>query len=374
MTGGDGMHFGFSEEQEQFRDVVRRFAQNKSPTNTVRELMATELGYDPQVWRQSSQELGLTGLTLPEEYGGSGFGAVELGIVMEEFGRALLCTPYFASTVLGAQAILLAASEEQRQELLPALASGDAITTLAIAEESGSWLEADVMLDAERTDGGFTLTGSKHFVLDGHIARSIVVAGRSVRGVSLFLVDPALASVDIKLVESMDPTRKLTSMVFNGTPALLLGTEGQSHLSAVIDHATIALANEMIGGAQHLLESAVAYTKLRVQFGRTIGSFQAIKHRLADLLLEVELAKSAAYHAAQCEAANEGVHEAASLAKAQASEAYLNAAIQCIQLHGGIGFTWENDTHMWFKRAKSSEVFLGTPQQHREITLQAMGV
>jgi alkylation response protein AidB-like acyl-CoA dehydrogenase len=368
------MQFSFSDEQEQFRDVVRRFATDKSPTTAVRALMATERGYDPEVWQQLSQDLALPGLALPEVYGGSGFGAIEVGIVMEEFGRSLVCAPYFASAVLAARAIVLAADETQKQDLLPPIASGEVIATLAVAESKGAWDENDVELVAERTDGGYTLTGSKRFVLDGHVADQLIVAGRSHKGVSLFAVDPSDASVTVALVDTMDPTRKLTNVTLNGSPGLLLGTEGEAHLDETMQFAHAALANEMVGGAQQLLDTALEYTKLRVQFGRTVASFQAIKHRLADLLLEVELAKSAAYYAAEAIAENDDAAEAASLAKAQASEAYLAAAIQCIQLHGGIGFTWENDTHLWFKRAKSSEVFLGSPHEHRERMMQAMGV
>ena len=371
------MQFGFSEEQAQFRDVVQRFVQDKSPITSVRELMATELGYDPAVWTQLSQALGLSGLTLPEEYGGGGFGAIELGIVMEEFGRGLMCAPYFASSVMAAHAILLTASEPQKQALLPSLASGESIATLAVAEATGSWLEADVAVQAQHTQAGFTLQGKKHFVLDAHVANHLIVAAKSSGGVSLFCVDPASDAVDVKLVDSMDPTRKIAMVDLNDAPGQLLGREGENHLVQILENACVALANEMIGGAQQLLASAVQYTKLRVQFGRTIGSFQAIKHRLADLLLDVELAKSAAYYAAQCladeDVAADAKAEVAHLAKAQASEVYLAAAVQAIQLHGGIGFTWENDTHLWFKRAKSSEVFLGSPQRHREQMLQAQG-
>jgi alkylation response protein AidB-like acyl-CoA dehydrogenase len=172
----------------------------------------------------------------------------------------------------------------------------------------------------------------------------------------------------------MDPTRKLAEIEFVAAPARLLGVEGHAPLAQVFDAVLIALAHEMIGGAQAMLDSAVAYTRLRVQFGRPIASFQAIKHRCADLLVEVELAKTAVYQAAQLLADGADATAAASQAKAAAAEAYMHAARECIQFHGGIGFTWENDTHLWFKRAKSSEVFLGTPREHRERMLQAMGV
>ena len=218
--------------------------------------------------------------------------------------------------------------------------------------------------------------------MDGHIANLLIVAARApattgLEGLALFTLDANASGVVRRLLESMDPTRKIARIDFRGAHADLLGSleDGAKPILRTLDQAAIALANEMVGGAQTLLGSAVDYSKLRVQFGRTIGSFQAIKHRLADMLLEVELAKSAAYYAAQAAAINDPEWPAlASLAKAGASEAYLHSAAECIQLHGGIGFTWDNDTHLWFKRAKSSEVFLGQPSYHRELLMQRWGV
>ena len=218
--------------------------------------------------------------------------------------------------------------------------------------------------------------------MDGHVADLLVVAARvgktaGYEGLALFTLDANRAGVERRLLESMDPTRKLARIDFHGAHADLLGSlaDGAAPILRTLDHAAIALASEMVGGAQALLDSAVSYAKLRVQFGRTIGSFQAIKHKLADMLLEVELAKSAAYYAAQAAAVEDPELPAlASLAKAASSETYLHTAIECIQIHGGIGFTWDNDTHLWFKRAKSSEVFLGQPSYHRELLMQRWGV
>lgn len=368
------MAFSFTDDQEQFRDIVARFCRDKSPTKKIRELMDTELGFDADVWQQMCMEVGLTGIHIEENKGGSGFGAVELAIVMEEFGRSLMCAPYFSSAVLAATAIADTATQAQCDHWLPKLVDGSQRAALAVGE-TDSQIDLDqVATTASKTTDGHVLTGSKKFVVDGHSADLIVVAANTEIGAALFLVNAQAAGLERKLVASMDPTRKLAELTFSDTPAEQLGKGQPLDLTNVLDTGLVALANEMVGGAQALLESATEYTKLRVQFGRTIGSFQAIKHRLADLLLEVELAKSAAYQAAQAMAAGEQVSEMASLAKAAASDAYLSAAIACIQLHGGIGFTWENDTHLWFKRAKSSEVFLGTPHQHRERMLQAIGV
>jgi len=376
------IQFAFTDEQEQFRTAIRRFLNDKSPTTEVRRLMATAEGYDPAVWRLLSDDLGLPGIHLPEQYGGAGFGPVELGIVMEEFGRSLLCAPYFSTAVLAANAILNAGNEAQKSSLLPELASGARLATVAVSELGGRWDPPGIELVATPTADGYLLDGVKSYVVDGHIADLLIVAARlpatvGSQGVALFTLAADAAGVERHLLESMDATRKIARIDFRGARAELLGDSdnGTAALLRTLDQAAIALANEMVGGAQALLDSAVSYAKMRVQFGRTIGSFQAIKHRLADMLLDVELAKSAAYYAAQAAAVDDAEWPAlASLAKAAASETYLHTAIECIQIHGGIGFTWDNDTHLWFKRAKSSEVFLGQPSYHRELLMKRWGV
>jgi alkylation response protein AidB-like acyl-CoA dehydrogenase len=374
------MQFAFTDEQEQFRESVRRFLARHSPPADVRRLMATEAGFDPAVWRQLADDLALAAVPIPEAYGGVGFGPVELGIALEEQGRALLCAPYFSSCVLGAEAILAAASDAQKADLLPGIAAGTTRATLALAETAGRWDAASVRCVATRADGRWLLDGEKKFVVDGATADLIVVVarvagGRDVDGVSFFAVAGNAAGLRRARLETMDATRKLARMEFAQTPAILLGEAGSGAalLPRVLDHALIGLANEMVGGAQALLDSAVAYAKLRVQFGRPIGSFQAIKHRLADMLLDVELAKSLAYGAAQAEAEHDPeTPMLAAMAKAAAADAYVRTAAATIQIHGGIGFTWENDTHLYFKRAKSSEVLLGDPNGHRERALQTM--
>lgn len=336
--------------------------------------MESDRGYDENVWAVLCQDLGLAGLHIDEKIGGAGFGAVELAIVMEEFGRCLFCAPFFASTVLCSTAISKFGSDNYSRQLLTDLIDGAKIGTLATSEEDGHFEPTTLNTRAVKNTDDYSITGSKRFVLDGMIADVIIVLANSEDGVGLFSVNANALGLSRSAMQSMDPTRKLAKISFTNTPAQRLSSSGEIDLTEIYNLALVALANEMVGGAQTLLDTALAYTKMRVQFGRTIGSFQAIKHRLADLLLEVESAKSAAYQAAQSFADGVNVTEMASLAKACASEAYLNAAITCIQLHGGIGFTWENDTHLWFKRAKSSEVFLGSPNLHRERMLQAMGV
>jgi alkylation response protein AidB-like acyl-CoA dehydrogenase len=376
------IQFTFTDEQEQFRSTVRRFLTDRSPTTEVRRLMATAEGYDPAVWRQLSEDLALLGIHIPEQYGGAGFGIVELCIVTEEFGRALVCAPYFSSAVLAANALINAGNAVQKSALLPDIAKGARLATLAITEPEGNWDPTSIKTIATPDAGGYRLDGVKSYVVDGHVADLLIVAARSPHsvgseGLGLFALGANAGGVERRLLESMDPTRKIARIDFRGAHADLLGNldDGAKAIHRTLDQAAIALANEMVGGAQTLLDSAANYAKLRVQFGRTIGSFQAIKHKLADMLLEVELAKSAAYYAAQAAAVDDPEWSAlASLAKAGASETYLHTAAECIQIHGGIGFTWDNDTHLWFKRAKSSEVFLGQPSYHRELLMQRWGV
>ncbi|MBI08919.1 MAG: acyl-CoA dehydrogenase [Rhodospirillaceae bacterium] len=376
------MRFSFTEEQEEFRVFLRRFLETKSPTTEVRRLMDTDEGYDEAVWKQLSSELGLPAVHVPEEYGGQGFTVAELAIVVEEMGRTLLCAPYFSSAVLGTTTILEAATEEQKRTLLPPLAAGETRATLAFTEENGLWDSSGVEATATISGDGFTIDGTKSFVLDGHTADMIVVLARKPStsgddGLSFFTVAGDAKGLTRTLLKTTDPTRKQTRLNFENVQAELLGTEGAAAepLTKVLDIAAICLANEMVGGAEKLRESALEYSLMRVQFGRQIGSFQTMKHKSADMLLEVELAKSAAYYAAA--AAAEGDDETpalACLAKAGASQAYMQTAINTVQIHGGIGFTWDNDTHLWFKRAKSSEVFLGDPAYHRELLMHRWDV
>jgi alkylation response protein AidB-like acyl-CoA dehydrogenase len=371
------VNFAFSEEQEELRKSVRRFLEDKSPSAEVRRLMETDDGYDPAVWDQMANQLGLQGLAIPEEYGGSGYSFVELDIVLEEMGRALLCAPYFSTVALAATTLLASGDDAAKKEYLPGIASGETIATLALTEASGRWDEAGITLEAAKGGDGYTLTGEKMFVIDGHIASLILVAARTGSGVSIFAVDGSAGGVTRTPLSTMDQTRKQAKLGFENTPAKLIGTEGEGWtvLAKTLDLAAVALANEQVGGAQKVLEMAVQYAKDRVQFGRPIGSFQAIKHKCADMLLEVESAKSAAYYAGWAAAEdNEELPVVASLAKAYCSDAYFHAAAENIQIHGGIGFTWEHDAHLYFKRAKSTELMLGDPTYHRELLAQRIGI
>ena len=376
------MRFSFTDEQQEFRTVVRRFLEDKSPTKEVRRQMETEAGCDAEVWRQLSSELGLTAVHIPEAYGGQGFGISELAIVLEEMGRVLLCAPYFASTVLAATVILNAATEAQKQALLPAIASGRTVATFAFTEDYGRWDVGSTATIAAEAGSKHRLDGSKSFVLDGHTADLIIVLARragstGADGLSLFTVQGNAAGLERRRLESMDPTRKLARLTFSGVEAELLGEEGAASapVAATLDIAAICLANEMVGGADKLREAAINFANVRYQFGRPIASFQSLKHKAAEMLMQIELAKSGAYcAAAAADERDPDLPALAASAKAAAAEAYMQTAIHAIQIHGGIGFTWDNDTHLWFKRAKSSEVFLGDPAYHRERLMQAWNV
>ena len=368
------MNFAFSEEQEELRKSVRRFLDEKSPVTEVRRLMETTEGYDPAVWKQMGEQLGLQGLAIPEEYGGSGYGYVELGVVLEEMGKSLICAPFFATVALAANALLASGDEAAKKAYLPGIASGSTIATVAFTEANGRWTEDGITASAS-ADG--KITGEKMFVLDGHTADLILVAARGAKGVSLYAVEKGAAGLSATALSTMDQTRKQAKLTFADTPGKLIGEEGGGWaiLTKMLDKAVIALAAEQVGGSQKCLDMSVEYAKVRVQFGRPIGSFQAIKHKCADMLLETESAKSAAYYAMWAASEdNDEVPVVASLAKAYCSEAYFHSAAENIQIHGGIGFTWEHDAHLYFKRAKSSELLFGDPTFHREQLAQRIGI
>ncbi len=376
------MNFAFTEEQDQLRDAVRRFMETKSDEKEVRQLMETAEGYDPELWAQMANELGLQSLHIPEAYGGQGFTFIELGIVLEEMGRALLCSPYFSTVGLATNAILNAGTEEQKSALLPGIAAGETIAALAFTEPNGRWDASGITMEAKGSGDAVTLDGTKMYVIDGHIANTIVVVARQAGssgedGIGFYVVDGDAAGLTRTALTTMDQTRKQAKLEFAGVKATSLGDSatGWTALSKTLDQAAVCLANEMVGGAQKVLEMSVEYAKVRVQFGRPIGSFQAIKHKCADMLLEVESAKSAAYYAAWAAAEdNDELPVVASLAKAYCSDAYFHATAENIQIHGGIGFTWEHPAHLYFKRAKSSEILLGDATYHRELLAQRIGI
>jgi alkylation response protein AidB-like acyl-CoA dehydrogenase len=370
------MDFAPTPEQVQLRDSVRGFLGKYSPESEVRRLMDGPEGYDPAVWQRMARDMGLQGLIIPEEYGGSGASWRDLGIVLEELGRALTVAPFFATVVLGAVTILESGDTAAQARLLPGIADGTTIATVALTDDSGNWGEPGDAVTASGSAGQYRLTGRKSYVLDGHAADLIIVPVRTAGGTTLFTVRGDAVGLSRTLLSSLDLTRKLARLDFADVAAEPLGAvdAGWPVLERVLDFAAVGLAAEQAGGARAALDMAVEYAKLRVQFGQVIGSFQSIKHLLADLLLEVESAKSAADYALW--AASEGSGEfpaAASLAQAYCSDAYVLAAHQNIQVHGGIGYTWEVPPHLHFKRAKSMELYLGEPDFHRERLAQRIG-
>jgi alkylation response protein AidB-like acyl-CoA dehydrogenase len=375
------VNFAFNAEQEELRAMARAFLADHSSSDQVRSAMTSEHGYDAEVWKLIGTELGWPAVLVPEEYGGLGLSWIELVALLETTGEALLCAPFFSSVCLGGNALLVAGSEAQKQEHLPALAEGQLRSTLAFSEASGRWDSEGIATLAKPDGGDFVLTGSKRFVPDGACADLIVLAARAEgssgeEGVSLFLVPADAAGLTVEALPTVDQTRRQAQLVFDGVrvpAAASLGEPGSAWpaLRKVLDLAAIGISAEQVGGAQRCLDLSVAYAKERVQFGRVIGSFQAIKHKAADMMLDVECARSAAYYAG-CVAAEDGeaLAQAASLAKATCSEAYFRCAADAIQIFGGIGFTWEYDPHLHFKRAKSTESFLGDAAWHRERVAQ----
>ena len=375
------MILGVTEEQEELRASVRRFLADRSPISAVRELMETTDGVDVSVWRQAGEQLGLQGIAVPEEYGGAGFSFAEQAIVLEELGAALYGGPYLASAVLAATALLTSPDQDARKTYLPGIASGATIATLAFTEEDGSWDPDAVRVAAspsqDSSAGGWQLDGRKTFVLDGHTANLILVVARTGDSLSLFAVPADANGLTRTALPTLDQTRKLARLDFAAVPATLIGSvgDGTAVLSRTLDVAAIAQAAEQLGGAQRALDMAVEYAKVRHQFGRPIGRLQAIKHRCADLLLEVESLRSAVQYAAAAVAEDSAeVPVVASLVKAYASDVYFHVAAENIQIHGGIGFTWEHDAHLYFKRAKASELFLGDATYHREHLAARIGL
>ncbi|HEX3791832.1 MAG TPA: acyl-CoA dehydrogenase family protein [Pseudonocardiaceae bacterium] len=371
------MQFAESDEQRDLRASVRRFLTEKSSLAAVRELMDTPSGYDQAVWKQASDQLGLAALAIPEEYGGAGFSVVEQAIVLEEMGRTLYCGPYLASAVLAATALLGSADEPAKHDYLPAIAAGELIATLAFTGDSGAWDGTDASLSAHQDGDQWRLSGHRAFVLDGHHAGLILAIAHDSAGPALFAVTGDATGLTVRSSPTLDQTRRLARLEFTDVPARRINTNGTAAdlLSDTLDRAALALAAQQLGGAQAALDMTVGYAKVREQFGRPIGVFQAIKHRCADLLLEIESTRSAVLYGAWAAAeSSDELPTLAPLVRAYASETFSHAAAENIQLHGGIGFTWEHDAHLYFKRASFDQLFLGDPAYHRERLATRIGL
>jgi len=378
------MEFRFTDEQLMIRETAANFLAEVSTSEAVRKAMATERGFDDALWARITGEMCWQAITIPEEFGGLGLGYVELAAVLEQMGKRLLCSPFFSTVCLTVNALLIAGSDEQKAEYLPRFAAGEITGTLAYTGRSGKWCFEAVEATWKKSGDGYVLNGVSRYVPDGHTADLLVVAAREEgstgqNGISLFLVPPFTAGVTRTWLPTMDQTKKQAEITLCNVAvsvAQRMGEEGGAWplLGRIIALAGITVAAEQLGGAQQALDISIAYTKERVQFGRAIASFQAIKHKAADMMLKCEVAQSAVYYAA-CVAQeilsgspdDIKLIEAASMAKAYCSDAYFFNAGCGIQLHGGVGFTWEYDIHLYFKRAKSSETFLGNAAYHREL-------
>jgi alkylation response protein AidB-like acyl-CoA dehydrogenase len=379
------MDIGFSEEQQLLRDTARKFLDAACTTKFVRERMAAPEAMTPEFWAQMAEQ-GWLGINFAEEDGGAGLGLVDLVVLMEEMGRAVMPGPYLATALLGGAAIREAGTPRQRQEYLPRIAEGWVKATLAAIEPNARWDAAGITMNGRPAGGGFMLSGSKLFVPDAHLADVIVVAARTrdgstlEDGVSLFLVPKDAGGLSIAPMPSIDETRKLCEVRLDKVAVPQTALLGELHqgwpaLARVYDSAAVALAAEMCGGAQRVLEMTIDYAKLRVTFGKPIGSYQGVKHKCSDMLVEVENAKSLTYYAAWAiDEKQPDAPLAVSMAKAYASDASRKVSNAGIQLHGGIGMTWEHDLHLYMKRAKASEVAFGDATWHRERVATLMNV
>ena len=374
------MDFGFSEEQEMLRDAAKRFLADNCDTKFVRRMMADGSAHDPDFW-QKLVGLGWPGLLIPEQYGGQAGTFLDMTVIAEEAGKALLPGPFFTAAMLGVPTFIEGGSDAQKNEFLPKMAEGKFIATLAIAEAAGRFDAGGIELKATKRGKGYKFSGEKFFVPDAHVADAIVVAvrtgrGKGEEGITLLCVPANEKGITVTQLKTVDMTRRMCHVKFDNVAASeVIGAEGKGWgtLRRVLDIATAALSAEMVGTAQKALDISVDYAKTRVQFGKPIGSFQAVKHKCVDMMVAVENARSLTYYA--CWTVDERVAEAATavpMAKAYASDMAKNVTSEAIQVHGGIGFTWEHDMHLYHRRALAGEANLGNAPIHREVVAKSL--
>ena len=367
--------FLVSDEQRALRSAVADLMARHSSEAQVRTLMATDTGFDSAVWRELAA-MGLTGLLISDEYGGAGAGSVELGIVLEEMGRVLVVSPFLSTAVLVPYLLAETGDAAECAAVLPRIAAGELIASVAFAEDGSARLPATIATSAGAIGDAWHITGYKHFVLDGQLANLLYVLADSDAGPAVFAVDAGATGLDVTPLSTVDPTRKQCRLQFVDAPARLVGRlgAGDEVFTAALDRSAVALLSEQAGGARRAVEMATEYAKTRYQFGRAIGSFQAVKHMCADMLLEAESAVSAARFVAGsfAELAPSRIADLA-LAQAYCSDAFVSVAANNIQVHGGIGFTWEHPAHLYLRRARSDAQLLGSPAWHRERYLQQIG-
>ena len=366
-----------TDDHELIRTTARQFLQERLGLERVRELMMSEEGFEAGLWKEMA-DLGWTGLAIPEEHGGAGLGPVEMGVLLEEMGRQVTPGPFFASAVLATTSIDEVAIGEQRAGLLSVLASGETIATLAIFETPRGWSPVAPQTTAEEDGDSYVIRGAKRSVLAGESADLFLVTAATEDGVGLFAVESSVDGLEVTREPVLDPTRRQARLRLDSVRVPRSSRLGEGDVTGglrrSLAQATVYLAHEQVGGAQRCMDMSVDYAKTRYQFGRPIGSYQSIKHRCANMLMKVEHARSAAYYAARVVADSDELAVAAPLAGSVASEAYVWVAGENIQVHGGIGFTWEHDAHIYLKRAKASSLLLGSPQHQRDLLGRAIGI
>ena len=380
------MQFAHSEEQLAIRDAARSFLAEHASSERLRAVLAQPAGYDPKLWQQMAGELGWAGLAIPERFGGAGLGWVELCILQEEQGRRLVASPFFSTVALAASLVSEAGSPEQCRDLLGRIAAGTTQMACALTGPEGHAGVEGVTVELAAAAGGrFVLNGCSDFVIHADTAEVLLVlartpGSRAESGLSIVVIPARSPGVTITPHVMLDLTRPLSCVRLAGvavTDEALLGAPGAAGaaIQKALQRAQIALAAEALGGAERVLEMTVEYVKQREQFGRPVGSFQAIKHRLADMMVQVEAARSASWYAA-CVADEQHAElaEAAAIAKSYCCDAFYDCAANAIQLHGGIGFTWEHEAHLYFKRARASATLLGSPAWQREQLVRVLGM
>ena len=378
------MEFAFTAEQNLIRETARAFCDEHGSSARVRAAVETPLGYDAAVWEQMAAQMGWAGIAISERFGGAGLGAVELGILQHEQGRRLLPSPFFSTVCLAAPIIMALGTEAQKADLLGRIASGKGRVAVALTGLRGTPGCTGVTAELRRCGSRYRLRGESSFVIYGHVYDVLLIVARApgtqgTQGVSIVAIERDRPGVRVEKLTMLDLTRPMATMSFDvdlGAGSLLGEAEAAGRgLEDALQFARISLACESVGGAEWALETTAAYSRQRVQFGRPIGSFQAVKHRLADMMVLLEAAKSASWYAA-CVAGEhpEGLAEAAAIAKSACADAFYNCAANAIQLHGGIGFTWEHDAHLYFKRARATSTLLGSPTWQREQLARLMGL
>lgn len=375
------MDLGLSEEQEMLRKMARDFLVNECPKTLVRQMEEDEKGYSPELWAKMAEQ-GWLGLPFPEKYGGVGYSFLDLTVLLEEMGRACLPGPFFSTVVLSGYTILEAGSEEQKKKLLGAIAQGKLVCTLALTEPSASYDPKDIKVKATARADGYVINGTKLFVPDANVAGCMIVvartSGRGDQGITLFLVDPKAPGVSITQLKTI-ASDKLCEVTFKNVKVgqdAVLGQVGQgwSAVEKGLQRAAVAKCAEMVGGAQQVLEMTVNYAKERVQFGRPIGSFQAIQHHCANMAIDVDGSRFISYQAAWMLSEGLPCTKEVAMAKAWTSDAYRRVTALGHQVHGGIGFTKDHDMQLYYRRAKAAEVTFGDADFHRDVVAREIGL